>query len=128
GLAGLPEPRRADGRGEYAHWLEQVGGGDDFGSNDEVQARFFRKDGSLVPSAVKALTRDISTLLLPSPERALRLDRAYLGLVRAQRFERGRDVVGGAAHVKTRLAQDGETGVAEAVEPGWLLPARTASR
>jgi hypothetical protein len=129
GLKGLPEPRRADGRGEYAHWLEQVGGGDDYGSNDEVQARFFRKDGTLRPDAVKALTRDISTLLVPSPERALRLDRAYLGLVKAQRFERGRDVVVGTMpHVRQRLEQDGETGIAEAVLPGWVRPERTASR
>ncbi len=129
GLKGIPEPRRADGQGEYAHWLEQVGGGDDYGSNDEVQARFFRADGTLAPDAVKALTRDISTLLVPSPERALRLNRAYLGLVRAQRFERGRDVVvGGPPHVKTRLEQDGATGILEPVPPGWAVPSETAAR
>ena len=120
GLAGIAEPRRADGQGEYAHWLARVGGGDDFGSNDEVQARFFRADGALRPDAVKALTRDISTLLVPSPERALRLNRAYLGLVKAQHFERGRDVVVGApAKVRERLEQDGETGIREPVVPGW---------
>ena len=27
GLKGVPEPKRADGQGEYAHWLQQVGGG-----------------------------------------------------------------------------------------------------
>jgi hypothetical protein len=129
GLKGLSEPRRADGRGEYSHWLEQVGGGDDYGSNDEVQARFFRRDGTLEPDAVKALTRDISTLLLPSPRRALQLDRAYLGLVRAQHFELGRDVVVGAApRVRARLEQDGATGIEEPVLPAWLNPARTASR
>ncbi|WNG25086.1 hypothetical protein F0U62_14485 [Cystobacter fuscus] len=128
GLKGLPEPRRADGQGEYAHWLEQVGGGDDYGSNDEVQARFFRGDGTLRPDAVKALTRDISTLLVPSPGRALRLDRAYLGLVKAQRFEHGRDVVvGSAPHVRKRLEQDGETGLEEAVLPAWVRPEKTAS-
>src|SRR6218665_472054 len=129
GLKGIPEPRRADGRGEYAHWLEQVGGGDDYGSNDEVQARFFRGDGGLKPDAVKALTRDISTLLVPSPCRALQLDRAYLALVKAQRFERGRDVVVGAPpKVNARLEQDGETGIPEAVAPGWPMPPKTAAR
>ena len=78
---------------------------------------------------MKALTRDISTLLVPSPGRALRLDRAYLGLVKAQRFERGRDVVVGAApQVKARLDQDGETGIGEAVAPAWARPEKTASR
>ncbi|PTL80685.1 hypothetical protein [Vitiosangium sp. GDMCC 1.1324] len=129
GLKGIPEPKRADGRGEYAHWLEQVGGGDDYRSNDEVQARFFRRDGTLEPDAVKALTKDISTLLVPSPRRALLLDRAYLGLVKAQRFERGRDVmVGAPPKVRARLEQDGATGISEAVHPGWVGPAKTASR
>ena len=128
-LQGMPEPRRADGQGEYAHWLEQVGGGNDYGSNDEVQARFFRRDGTLEPDAVKALTRDISTLLVPSPGRALRLNGAYLGLVKAQHFELGRDVsVGPPPRVNTRLEQDGETGIPEPVAPGWKAPAKTASR
>ncbi|ADO71880.1 hypothetical protein [Stigmatella aurantiaca] len=129
GMKGIPEPKRADGRGEYAHWLEQVGGGDDFGSNDEIQAHFFRPDGTLQPSAVKALSQDISVLLVPSPRRALLLDRAYLALVKAQQFERGRDVVVGAPpKVKTRLEQDGETGILEPVSPGWMGPARSAAR
>ncbi len=120
GLKGTPEPRRADGQGEYAHWLAQVGAGDDYGSNDEVQARFFRPDGSLRPDAVKALTKDISVLLVPSPGRALQLDRATLALVKAQRFEHGRDVtVGAPPKVKARLEQDGATGITELVPPGW---------
>lgn len=120
GLKGTPEPKRADGQGEYAHWLAQVGAGDDYGSNDEVQARFFRPDGSLQPDAVKALSKDISVLLVPSPRRALLLDRATLALVKAQRFERGRDVtVGATPKVKARLEQDGATGISELVPPGW---------
>jgi hypothetical protein len=120
GLKGIPEPKRADGQGEYAHWLAQVGAGDDYGSNDEVQARFFRPDGSLRPDAVKALTKDISVLLVPSPSRALLLDRATLALVKAQRFEYGRDVtVGAPPKVKARLEQDGATGITELVPPGW---------
>jgi hypothetical protein len=129
GLKGIPEPRRADGQGEYAHWLAQVGAGDDYGTNDEVQARFFRKDGTLRPDAVKALTKDISVLLVPSPRRALLLNRATLALVKAQRFERGRDVtVGTPPKVRARLEQDGATGINEAVLPGWVVPAKTASR
>jgi len=129
GLKGIPEPKRADGRGEYTHWLEQVGGGNDYRSNDEVQARFFRPDGTLAPDAVRALTKDISVLLVPSPRRALQLDRATLGLVKAQRFELGRDVmVGPPPRVLARLEQDGATGIEEPVLPGWMIPAKTASR
>ncbi|AKJ01102.1 Putative lipoprotein [Archangium gephyra] len=129
GLKGIPEPRRTDGQGEYAHWLAQVGAGDDYGTNDEVQARFFRKDGTLRPDAVKALTKDISVLLVPSPSRALLLDRATLALVKAQRFERGRDVtVGAPPKVRARLEQDGATGITEAVLPGWMGPEKSASR
>ncbi|SES92795.1 hypothetical protein [Stigmatella erecta] len=129
GMKGVAEPRRADGRGEYAHWLEQVGGGDDFGGNDEVQARFFRPDGTLQPAAVNTLSRDIASLLMPSPDRALRLNRAYLGLVKAQQFERGRDVVVGAApKVLLRLEQDGATGILEPVTPGWMAPEKSAAR
>jgi hypothetical protein len=106
-----------------------VGGGNDYRSNDEVQARFFQPDGTLAPDAVKALTKDISVLLVPSARRALQLDRATLGLVKAQRFERGRDVVLGAPpKVRARLEQDGATGIDEPVLPGWVVPAKTASR
>ncbi|WNG16238.1 hypothetical protein [Cystobacter fuscus] len=129
GLKGIAEPRRADGEGEYAHWLAQVGAGDDYGTNDEVQARFFRRDGTLRPDAVKALTKDISVLLVPSPRRALLLDRATLALVKAQRFERGRDVVVGAPpKVRARLEQDGSTGIDDPVLPGWVGPPKTAAR
>jgi hypothetical protein len=120
GLRGIAEPRRADGQGEYAHWLAQVGGGDDFGSNDEVRARFFDGAGRLRPERVRALAADIATLLVPSPARALRLDRAYLGLVQAQAFARGRDVlVGASARVLRRRAQGEPTGIEAAVAPGW---------
>ncbi|EPX62199.1 hypothetical protein D187_010103 [Cystobacter fuscus DSM 2262] len=129
GMKGIPEPTRADGQGEYAHWLARVGAGDDYGTNDEVQARFFRRDGTLRPDAVNALTKDISVLLVPSPRRALLLDRATLALVKAQRFERGREVVVGApSKVRARLEQDGATGIDEPVLPGWVSPAKSASR
>jgi hypothetical protein len=122
GLAGIPEPKRADGQGEYAHWLAQVGGGDDYRSNDEVRARFFRPDGTLRPDRARALGHDIGTLLVPSPARALALDRAYLELVRAQSFTRGRDVlVGAAPKVHQRRAQGEATGITQAIKPGWAI-------
>src|SRR5262249_41779310 len=108
GVRGVPEPRRADGQGEYAHWLREVGGGDDDRSKDEVRKKAFLPDGSLRAEFLRALARDVSVLLVPSPARALALDRAYLGLVQAQSFARGREVlVGGPPHLLPRLEQDG---------------------
>ena len=120
GLEGVAEPKRADGHGEYAHYLAQLGGADDFRSNDEAYAKFFRKDGTLDPRATAELARDVSTLLIPSAKRALALDRAYLGLVRAQRFEAGRDItVGTTPQIERELTQDAPTGIDAAVLPSW---------
>lgn len=127
GLSGIAEPRRADGRGEYAVWLEEVGGGDDFLANAEVAARFFGPGGKLLPEAVRAMARDISLLAVPSPARALALDRAYLALVAAQSFARGRDVVLGAPRVHERVTQDAPTGVATPVAAAWQPPAPARS-
>ncbi|APR84770.1 Hypothetical protein A7982_10119 [Minicystis rosea] len=128
GLAGVPEPRRADGRGEYQAFLEEVGSGDDFRSNTEVEKRFFDANGKLRPDMARALSKDISVLVIPSPERALALDRAYLGLVLAQSFAKGRDVVLGAPHVHRRVEQDTPTGIQTPIEPSWKVPEGVASR
>jgi len=118
GLRGLPEPRRRDGRYEYTFYLEQNGAGDDLRENDEVKARFFDDAGHLRPDRAAALHTDIATLLLPSPARAVALDRAYLAIVRAQTFTAGRDVVLAPSRNVYRRAPVGEkTGVETAV-PG----------
>ncbi|CAN5923326.1 hypothetical protein BH11MYX3_BH11MYX3_28890 [soil metagenome] len=118
-LVGMREPVRADGRGEYRTWLESVGAGDDFASNDEVTAAFFAPDGSLRPRA-RAFANDISRLIVPSASRALALDRAYLALVRAQSFARGRDVFVGRPQIEERLEQGASTGVTEPQSPPWF--------
>ncbi|AKV01060.1 hypothetical protein AKJ09_07723 [Labilithrix luteola] len=127
GLEGIPEPKRADGKGEYARWLEAVGGGNDFRANDEVQTRFFGANGKPKPEALAALSRDIATLLVPSAKRALELDRAYLALVAEQHFERGRDVmVGSTPKFEKHLEQETPTGIAEPIGPAWLARADQA--
>ncbi len=93
GLAGLPEPRRRDGRYEYTLYLREAGAGDELRSNDEVLARFFDARGELRASEVAGLHNDISRLLLPSAARALDLDRAYRAVVLEQSFDHGRDAV-----------------------------------
>lgn len=128
-LRGLADPKRADGRGEYATFLAQVGAGDDFDTNDEARRRFFKSDGRLDTRQSDRLAKDISLLLVPSPERALALDRAYLGLVQAQRFEAGRDAThGGPARLLEQVEQGEATGIDEPLLPGWKRPERLASR
>ncbi len=118
-LHDIQEPRRADGEGEYAHWLRQLGAADDFHANTEAALRFFDA-GKPRPEAFAALARDVSLLLVPGPTRALDLNRAYLGLVRAQAFEAGRDVMLVAPKVHRHVEQDQPTGVAEPFVPGWV--------
>jgi hypothetical protein len=91
GFEGVPEPVRADGRGEYATYLAENGAGDDFRENQEVIAKFFDGRGALRADMAARLKRDISHLLLPSPARALVLDKAYRAIVVAQSFTDGRD-------------------------------------
>lgn len=119
GLEGVAEPKRADGAGEYAHYLAAVGGGDDFRANDEVYAKFFRPDGKLDKARLQQLSRDVTLLLVPSAARALALNRAYLGLVKAQHFEAGRDITLGVAHVETRVEQGASTGIDTPLLPAW---------
>lgn len=90
-LAGAPEPRRPDGRLEYAHYLRINGAGDELRANEEIRKRFFDPSGMLRPERLQALEADISTLLWPSRERALRLDKTYRTIVQDQTFNAGRD-------------------------------------
>ena len=125
GLAGLAEPLRADGRGEYAHYLEHNGAGDEFRANDEIRARFFGADGRLTDAARETLRRDVEALLLPSPGRALQLDEAYRLIVEEQSFVRGRDaVVAPAENVHRELPEAAQPTGIDAPLGG---PVRTAS-
>jgi hypothetical protein len=117
GLDGVPEPVRADGRGEYTLYLEQNGAGDELRANQEVIARFFDERGALKADLVAKLREDVSVLLLPSRERALLLDKAYRVIVGEQSFTRGRDTtVTPAVNVHRELPEDElPTGIAEPV-------------
>ena len=109
----VAEPKLADGRGEYALYLAQNGAGDELRANDEVLQRFFDARGELRADAVARIRDDVAYLLLPSPERALRLDKAYLTIVREQSFELGTTpVVTPATEVHHALADGASTGIA----------------
>lgn len=118
GLRGIPEPRRRDGHYEYTLYLAETGAGDELRENAEVLARFFDDGGRLRPAEIARLHADIGTLLLPSPARAIDLDRAYQAIVREQSFVRGRDaVLAAAAHVYARAPVGERTGIDRAVGP-----------
>jgi hypothetical protein len=117
-LGGLAEPRRRDGRYEYTLYLEANRGGDELHENTEVLARFFDSEGHLRPAPVARLHGEIGTLLLPSPARAIELDRAYQAIVKTQSFVRGRDaVLSPASHVYARAPVGERTGIDRAIAP-----------
>ena len=87
-MGALSDPVRPDGTGEYAAYLLRAGGGDEFRANPEIIARYL--DALDAPEARAALADEIGPLILPSPARALDLDKAYLEIVRAQSYDRGR--------------------------------------
>jgi hypothetical protein len=90
--------------------------GDDYAENGEVLQRFFDGSGALRPDAISRLHRDVTFLLLPSPQRALALDRAYLATVREQSFVRGRDtLIDALRNVIDRAPPDEHTGVRQPI-------------
>lgn len=122
GLEGVADrPIHGGSSTEYVTYLEVNGAGDEFRQNEEVRARFFDEQGKLIPSMKKKLREDVSVVLLPSPERALALDKAYRLLVLEQSFRLGREVVlSGARKVVHRSVEaEQKTGVVTAVEPPW---------
>ncbi|WP_226876597.1 hypothetical protein [Microbulbifer hainanensis] len=111
-LAGLPEPRRADGEGEYAHYLQQVGNADEYRSNGEVRAHFFNEDGTLKTAMLDRLADDINVLIMPSRRRALDLDKAYRAVVEEQSYREGRDaVLAPRQNLYREVAEGQKTGV-----------------
>jgi hypothetical protein len=90
-LRGMPDaPNRGETRGEILTYLERVGGGSEFRHNSEMAARWFKSDGTVDHARVHAAP-DVHTLITPSPERALMLNKAYRTIVQDQDFLFGRD-------------------------------------
>jgi hypothetical protein len=90
-LKGMPDaPNVGETRGEIATYLERVGGGSEFRSNPEMQARWYDADGNLNTGAL-ARARDVYDLITPSPARAVQLNKAYKVIVEDQSYLYGRD-------------------------------------
>lgn len=97
-LAGIQDvPQLGHDRPEVLTYLERVRGGDEFRSNGEMLARFFDDTGAVradeVLRAAPGGALDLRALVMPSERRALDLAKAYLVLVRRQRFDLGRDAL-----------------------------------
>lgn len=105
-LRGMKDaPSVAESGGEILNYLKRAAGGNEFRENDEMHARWYRADGSVDEEKVKAA--DVFTLLTPSRERALLLNKAYTYLVRHQSFVNGRDItVAGAKNVYDAIDDD----------------------
>lgn len=78
-----------ESKGEIATYLERNGGGSEFRNNPEMAARWYRKDGSVNTEVLAA--QDVYTIIAPSVERALQLNKAYKVIVEEQSFLFGRD-------------------------------------
>ena len=117
----LTDWQRGDGQGAYATYVRAVRGGDPFRANDEVIARFIGDDGAPDEAAIAGLATDATPLLLPSPERALKLNKVYKVLVGEQSFDRGRDPLPALSEAQAhRIVEEGQaTGITRVVTAGW---------
>jgi hypothetical protein len=89
-LHGMPDaPNRGTTLGEIATYLERAGGGGEFRSNPEMEARWFT-EGRADPAKL-ATAKDVYELITPSPRRALELNKAYRVIVADQDYIYGRD-------------------------------------
>lgn len=120
GLYGIPEMIRNDGAPEYAHYLQVNGAGDELRGNMELLKRYLDDSGALKPEPVVAFRNDVSQLLYPSAERAMRLNKAYREIVREQSFAKGRDATILPQKTVHREVEQGlPTGIKTAVAPWY---------
>lgn len=94
-LRGIPDvPQAGHAEPEALTYFRRAGGGDELRANGEILDRFF-PGGVLKEDEVRRAApggdRDLAYLVLPTPQRALALNKAYLALAREQRFDLGRD-------------------------------------
>lgn len=83
-------PNIGEEQGEILTYLQRVGGGDEFRQNKEMLKRWFNTDGTVNSNKV-AKAQSVYELITPSAERALKLNKAYLTIVREQSYIFGRD-------------------------------------
>jgi hypothetical protein len=80
-----------ESKGEIATYLERTGGGSEFRNTPEMAARWYRQDGSVNTEALAS--KDVYTIIAPSAQRALQLNKAYKVIVEEQSFLFGREPI-----------------------------------
>jgi len=115
--AGIPDvPQQGHERPEIEIYFRRVTGGDELRANDEMLERFFNDGEPIMEKVSRAAPggdKDITFLINPSRARALRLNKAYMALVREQNFIRGRDTIAGTiSNVHGRI-ENGATNLSE---------------
>jgi len=118
-LGGIPDaPQAGHSEPEVLEYFRRANGGDEFRANAELLKRFFpggRVDEEAVRRAAPGGDRDLAWLLGPSRSRALALDKAYMAIVREQRFDLGRDPVAlPLTNVHREIRKGEPTGLKEA--------------
>lgn len=89
-LKGMKDaPEFGKDEGEFLTYLERVGGGDEFRHNQEMLDRWFDEAGNPKTDLIKQ--QDVYSLITPSRERALALNKSYYTIVQNQSFIFGRD-------------------------------------
>lgn len=117
-LAGIQDvPQLGHDEPEVLTYLRRVRGGDEFRSNTEMLARFFDADGAVrtqeVLRAAPGGELDLCALVMPSERRALDLAKAYMVLVRKQRFDLGRDPILAPLENVHASIENGDTALGE---------------
>ena len=124
GLKGITDKLLKNGDTEYAQYLKVNNAGDEFRQNSEIMEKFFVKDWEkdtvniqkdlleklenpdmyqkqywkVKKEQIEKLKKDITYLILPSPKRAMELNKAYKVIVDEQSYIYGRD-----PHIKPTL-------------------------
>ncbi|HRG76967.1 MAG TPA: hypothetical protein PLX69_20580, partial [Leptospiraceae bacterium] len=74
-------------------YLQNNGAGDEFRENEEIKKIFFSKDETPNEEAFTKLKSDVTTLINPSKERSILLNKSYRAIVESQSFRFGRDAI-----------------------------------
>lgn len=82
-------PNVSEPDGEILNYFKRAGGGSEFRENPEMLTRWFTENGMVDEEKVRGA--DVYSLITPSRERALQLNKAYTHIVRSQSYIYGRD-------------------------------------
>jgi hypothetical protein len=132
-------PQVGHTEGEVLTYLKRALGGDELRANAEMRERFFvgdRVDEHEIRRGAAGGDRDLAWLLAPSRERAIALDKAYLALVRRDRFQDGRDpsvepvrnVLRVVENGSTELERSGRVYADGRLQLDWSMPALAPAR